>query len=220
MPAVLAVLFACLCPVPAAVAGQYERAHNPHADRWNAFTDDLFAQHRRRVDGHEVREERSVGGYARHPDFYEEIRYTDVASVRLISRILWERDVEPPLRYQSPLNIHSIEVNVYDKNGRVVRDYSSTYLPDYKGAPTQTLIFLHGGSGKLRAWRTFNASGELIGEMCRGTSANGEGAWLDIDEDELHDVQAKSSEIADSALYRQCFSTVPADVGDYHTDPR
>jgi hypothetical protein len=181
-----------------------------HSVRWNRFVKNVYELHKKNITGKSVREERRIGGYPRHPDFYEEIHYYDSANSRLLGMIQWERD-----KSERGLDaIHSIAVNIHDNQGRVVRDYSATYLPDYRNAPTQTLIFLHAYNDKLHAWRSFDASGNWINESCSGRY---QGKEVDImqDEDEIAYAQDDPKSVMFTPAYKACFSALPEKAGEY-----
>ena len=114
---------------------------------WNLFADRLYQLHEAIIAQHEIRTESSHGGYAEQPDVYTETRYFDKHSKRLLSRIQRMND--------NPKLIQLIEINIYDKTGKLVRDYLSAYLPFNRNAPIQTLINLHGYHDELHGFRQF-----------------------------------------------------------------
>jgi hypothetical protein len=148
----------------------------------------------------------------------------------LLSKLQWELDSDPGmLQWISSLwfephaprernNLHSIEVYFYDDQGRVIRDYSATYLPEHRNAPIQTLVALHGYSNGLHAFRTFDASGVRIYEVCRGTY-DGQAVDIALDEVEMGTELQNPDSIMKTDTYRACFSTVPVNSGTYHTTP-
>lgn len=202
-------------------AARAARATDAHSRTWNRFVDALYALHLKRTHEHRVRTTTVVGGYPRHPDFYDDVRYYDANTGRLLSRVLWQRnDTDTWGRLKSVLGIrasrdrahvHSIAVYIYDGQGRVARDYSATYLPDYRGAPTQTLVFLHGYPGNLHALRAFDASGNPTYERCTGT-LDGKPVDLAFDEDRIFDLRRGAAE-ARSPVYRACFDPLPVTAG-------
>lgn len=175
-----------------------------HVYRWNKFTDDLYALHQRQVAGREVRIEEETGGYPGQPGFYREERYFDADTDRLLGIIQWEA--------ASPDTIHSISVFRYDEAGRLIRDYSSTYLPDYRNAPTQTLIFIHRYRDELHAFRSFDASDDLLYERCEGRFQGGP-VFISLDIDEIEDAQGEryrnNSGILTEPVYAHCFGDMP-----------
>ncbi len=108
----------------------------------------------------------------------------------------------------NPDAIHSISVFRHDARGRVVRDYSSTYLPDYRNAPTQTLAFEHHYPDGVHAYRAYDASGELLDERCEG-EIDGKPVFITLDIDEIDAARgerdANGSGIMTTSEYRYCF---------------
>lgn len=175
-----------------------------HVYRWNHFADDLYALHQQQLAEHKVRKEAALGGYAGRPDFYREERFFDADSGQLLSVIQWEAD--------SPDTIHGIEVYRYDDEGRLSRDYSSTYLPDYRNAPVQTLIFIHRYNDDLAAFRAFDASNELLSERCKGRDGDEE-VFINLDIDEIEAAMAQryqhNAGILTEPVYLRCFEDMP-----------
>jgi hypothetical protein len=192
-------------PMQTACADDAEKA-NIHTQTWNRFVDQIMELHKTIIHDHDVVKSISSGGYSDHPEYYfeEDYRYKD--SGQLVSRIQWER------KYADIL--HSIEVYVRDKKGRVKRDYSATYSPSYRSAPTQTLISLYHYNGKLKAYRTFDASGYRIGERCVGVY-KGKKVDLILDEDEIIDALYGESDIMEQPAYRACFKGLAEKPGKY-----
>lgn len=176
-----------------------------HVRTWNQFVNNLLVLHRRLTSETPVRVTRKPGGYATDPDFYieEEFRTPDG---RLISRVQWEK--------QRPDTVHVIEVYLYDRQGRVIRDYAGAYLPHYRNAPTQTLISLHGYNGKLHAFRTFDASGDLLFERCEGHYA-GKPVNIRLEFDDIYMMEGKPNTTLTSKPYLACFKGVPKTAGKY-----
>lgn len=175
-----------------------------HVARWNRFTEQLHQLHKRQIAKREVRVETSLGGYAGRPTFYRQEVFVDADSGKQLSMVQWEQD--------DPDTIHSIAVFRHDAQGRVVRDYSSTYLPDYRNAPTQTLAFLHHYPAGVHAYRSFDASGELLSERCVG-EFNGKPVSILLDIDEIDAARGERytdhSGIMTTAEYRHCFADLP-----------
>lgn len=175
-----------------------------HVYRWNRFTDELYDLHRRQIADRKVREEVEMGGYAGRPEFYRQVRYIDAASGVLLSVIQWEA--------ARPDTIHSIAVYRHDDQGRVRRDYSSTYLPDYRNAPTQTLVFLHHYPEGVHAFRSFDASNEVLLERCQGRF-DGREVFISLDIDEIDQARGEryqnQSGIMTTPAYAHCFGDLP-----------
>jgi tetratricopeptide (TPR) repeat protein len=186
-------------------AANSAREHSVRVDEWNRFADRLLAVHRRFLVSYPIRTEEEAGGYARLPDFYREVSYFDSRTNRLLSRIRWERD--------RPGAAHVIEIYFYDERGRVERDYSAAFLPNYRNAPYQTLINLHRYTDGLHAFRQFDASGDRLYEYCRSS-------WFDelvlIELDEP--LVATPDTLLNSEAYIACFGYVPL-ADDNYLDP-
>jgi len=168
------------------------KGDNNHVRVWNKFANDSLALHKKLTDGKKLEVKTSIGSYANVKDFYIEHRYFDKG--KLISQVQWEKD--------DPKTLHTIEVFVHDKQGRVIRDFMAAYLPFYHNAPTQTLISFHHYTGKLHAFRSFDATGDLVLERCMGTDAKGQAVNLLLDEDDLYN---DPDEIIGSKEYNSCF---------------
>lgn len=169
---------------------------------WNRFANRLLAVHRRFLRSYPVRTEEETGGYADLPEFYREVSYFDSRTDRLLSRIRWERD--------RPDAVHVIEIFFYDDIGRVERDYSAAFLPNYRNAPYQTLINLHRYTDGLHAFRQFDASGDRLYEYCHGSWFD-EPVLIALDEP----LVATPDTLLNSEAYIACFGFVPVAAGNY-----
>lgn len=198
------------CLISTAAQAEALRGNNEHARKWNKFADDVLALHNDLIEAKEVKKTSKVGGYSGNEKFYIEENHYDKKTGKLISRVRWER--------KNPDVLHTIEVNVHDKQGRVVRDYVAAYLPNYYNAPTQTLINLHNYNGDLHAFRTFDAGGDRIGEQCSGKH-NGKEFFLLLDEDEIYAALDGYSNDMDQPAYRACFDGLPEEVHQYVKNP-
>ncbi len=194
--------------------------------RWNRFVDELYATHLDLQAQYDIREEKRIGGYHRLPGFYEEIRYLDAASGRLLSMIQWERGPEKSFtdtikswfddtpHAAARDRIHSIAVYFYDAAGRVIRDYSAAYLPEFRNAPIQTLVFLHHYNNGLHSHRAFDANGIRIYERCRG-NYQGRTADIDLEEDDFYRLEGDPSSVLYSYSYKICFDPLPMSPGEF-----
>lgn len=179
------------------------KGDNKHVRVWNKFANDSLNLHKKLTDGKNLQVKTSIGSYANVKDFYIEHRYFDKG--KLISQVQWEKD--------DPKTLHTIEVFVHDKQGRVIRDFMAAYLPFYHNAPTQTLISFHHYTGKLHAFRSFDATGDLVLERCMGVDAKGQTVNLLLDEDDLYN---DPDEIIGSKEYNSCFDGLKQDkLGKY-----
>ena len=175
-----------------------------HIRKWNSFADKLLALHRKLIKGRQVEVKSKIGGYSTHPRYFKEEKYYDKKTGKLISKIHWER--------KNPKNLHSIEIYVRDKQGRIIRDYSVTYLPEYRNSPVQTLINFHGYSGKMHGFRQFDASGDLIYEQCEGIY-KGKTIVHRMFEDMLINGGPHAEKIMASVPYKMCFKGVVKRIG-------
>ncbi|MCK4865064.1 MAG: hypothetical protein KAT06_06515 [Gammaproteobacteria bacterium] len=179
------------------------KGDNKHVRVWNKFADDSLKLHKKLTDGKKLEVKTSIGSYANVKDFYIEHRYFDKG--RLISQVQWEKD--------DPSILHTIEVFVHNKKGRVVRDFMAAYLPFYHNAPTQTLISIHHYNNELHAFRSFDASGDIVLERCMGKGNNGQSVNILLDEDDLYN---DDDNIMSSTDYKQCFAGFTQDkLGKY-----
>lgn len=175
---------------------------NKHIITWDAFAKNLLALHRKLISEVNVVKKTKSGGYAHRPNFYIQESYFNARTHKLISQVQWEK--------ANPEVLHTIEVYLYDDKGRVTRDFTAAYLPDYHRAPTQTLISLHQYNGELHAFRTFDASGYTIDEGCRGRF-QGKEVQLILDEDEIADGAPEMN----TPEYQACFAGLPTKAGKY-----
>lgn len=181
--------FLLLTPV---YSTQAMKEDNQHIRSWNKFANDILSLHKKLVAAKNIQVNTRQGGYANHKDFYNEFRYEH--KQRLISKLQWEKE--------NPNQLHTIEVYIHDKKGRVIRDYMAAYLPLYHNAPTQTLISFHHYNAELHAFRSFDASGDLIVERCSGKNTEGRKVIILLDEDELIN---DPDEVMLTLDYQQCF---------------
>lgn len=185
------------------VSGQAQaKAPNKHVITWDAFAKNLLALHHRLISEVPVIKKTKSGGYAHRPDFYIQNSYFNARTHKLISQIQWEKE--------HPNVLHTIEVYLYDDQGRVTRDYTAAYLPDYHRAPTQTLISLHNYNDGLHAFRTFDASGYRVDEGCRG-KYHGKNVEIILDENEIDDGAPEMN----TAAYKACFEGVQEKAGKF-----
>ncbi len=194
-----------------ATNAQALKADNEFARICNLFADNVLELHQKLIDQTEFKVEKSVGGYHGNPEFYEQEKYIDKKTGKVISIVTWESD--------NPENLHTIEVFVRDSKGRVIRDYAAAYLPTYRNAPTQTLISFHVYNGDLHAFRTFDAVGDRLVERCTG-KLKGKEVNLLLDEEDLLDAIHGDSEIMQQPVYKACFKGLPAKGGDYLMEPQ
>jgi hypothetical protein len=179
---------------------------NIHIRTWNNFATNILKLHESLIAEQPIHKTTQLGGYAGRKEFYVEEQY--FLKDNLISIIQWEKN--------NPETMHAIELFIYDDKNRVIRDYTAAYLPDYRNAPTQTLISLHQYRNGLHAFRTFDASGYRIIERCNGTQ---KGKLIDmmLDEDEIAEAIGDDTGAMTTADYLACFKGLPVDAGKYLT---
>lgn len=179
--------------VSIASATEAMKGDNKHARVWNKFANDCLSLHKKLTEGKDLQVKNRVGSYTTADIFYTEHRYFD--NGRLISQVQWENGNQNKL--------HTIEVYMHDKVGRIERDFISAYLPNYHYAPTQTLISFHHYNAALHAFRTFDASGYTVLERCTGKNKKGQVVNLLLDEDDLYN---DYDGIIGSDDYNECFA--------------
>jgi hypothetical protein len=177
-----------------------------HVQRWNLFAEKLYQLHLQRTKKHDVTITSKVGGYMNQPDFYIQEEFTDKASGRLLSRVLWEKDAGNK-EFDS---VHVIQIYFYDNKGRVIRDYSAAYLPGFRNAPNQTLATLHHYYKDLHGFRSFDASGETIYESCEGTY-KGEEIFISLEDYEIFELRRDTTGMTAHPAYAKCFGNLPED---------
>ncbi len=200
---VMAMLF-----VSVNASAETVRGDNEHARKWNKFADDVLVLHKHLTTKTETSKKTRLGGYFGNPKFYKEDGYYEKTTGKLISLVQWE--------LQNPNLMHSIEVFVRDDQGRILRDYSAAYLPNYRNAPTQTLVSLHIYNGELHAFRTFEATGDRIVERCTGKLKNEDVNFI-LDEDEIAHAMGGSTDVMERVDYKACFKGMPDEAGKYLT---
>jgi len=202
---ILLLLYMMFFSVQAAPTTEALKEDKGHVQTWNGFADSILKLHGDINNQQSLRKEVASGGYAHDPSFFIEERYYSKDSGQLVSRICWERD--------NPEKLHTIEVNVHDKQGRVVRDYSAAYLPEYRNAPVQTLLNLHYYNGDLHSFRQYDAGGDLIYESCEG-SWQGKNVQIHLDEDDMFGT-ASEDQAMNSVAYKACFDGHSKRAGIY-----
>ena len=185
------------------------RVNDEQVHAWNVFASALFELHQRFVQTYDVRSEQRIGGYggvSGGANFYKEVRTYDKKSGKLLSKIRWET--------AHPDRIHTIEIFIYDKSGRLVRDYAAVYMPVFHNAPFQTLINLHYYNQDLHAYRQFDASDALIYEQCKGRLLD-QTVSISLDEDQI---PVDATSITDTRMrraYSACFAALPTSARPY-----
>ena len=179
-----------------------------HVERWNRFADKLLELHNKIISQHKIRTTESIGGYFREPNFYKDVHYYDAESGRLLSHVQWETE--------HPDRVHFMEVYIYDKKGRVIRDFDVAYLTEGRNAPVQTLINFHNYSGELHAFRQFDASDNRIFEHCDG-KYKGKKVKMNLSELDILELEDQPKSLLTSPEYKKCFGGLPNSAGKYLT---
>lgn len=191
---------------PAVIAGV-----NDHDTVWNRFVEAVHALHQRQLKDRTVQTTETIGDYHGFPGFYREIKYRDATSGLVLSTIQWERE--------HPERIHSIEVNVYGADGRLLRDYMGWYLPNRRSVPRATAINLYHYGDGMRGWRQFDASGERTYEKCSAwRDGKGGKTLIELGDEKVQAALANPhAGVMVSDLYRRCFGGLPDTAGEYLT---
>ncbi|HEB57832.1 MAG TPA: hypothetical protein ENJ01_01275 [Gammaproteobacteria bacterium] len=193
-----------------ASSAEVMREDPTHVNSWNAFANHCYKLHLKQLEGREYTVKTSIGGYYGNENFYRQEDYYDAETGLLLSTLQWERE--------NPENLHSVAVYVYGEDGKVIRDYSATYLPHYRNAPSQTLIFLHRYNDGTHAFRSFDASGDRIYEQCQG-EINGEGVMLSLESDDIdeaiYQLKQNGGGTMASPVYKHCFGDLEEAADEY-----
>ena len=123
----------------------------------------VYQLHEQQLSSHTVRTEEKTGAYNGAVAAGYRFRitsYYDTQTGRLLSRI--QRDAVLPEA------IHISEVNVYDANGRLIRDYLSIAPPWNPTHPSNAYLNMHHYNGKLHSFRQFELDGQVNYEFCEG----------------------------------------------------
>lgn len=208
----LAILTCLVATAPPTLAEDSVRSilvDMTHTQRWNRFADKLLALHKKIVAEHKIRTTESTGGYFREPDFYKDIHYYEQDTGRLLTHVQWET--------KHPELVHFMEVFVYDKQGRVIRDFGAAYLTEGRFAPVQTMINFHAYPRKdLHAFRQFDASNNRTYEHCEGTY-KGKEVNISLSEMDILEIEDLPKSVMTSSQYKKCFSSLPTTAGKYLT---
>ena len=204
---ILFLMFA-LVPVSYTASGASAGAmkvDNQRVQRWNKFAKACLAAHKRRMSEHKVTTTSRKGGYFDQPNYYKEVTYKDTADGRILDRIKWE--------VENPEDAHVIELYYYDKQGRVIRDYTTAFLPGGRNAPVQTLVAFHHYGKDFHAFRSFDASSEAVYEQCEG-KLKGKDVEISLEDYEISDVRTGISKLGKTPEYKACFGKLPTEPGD------
>jgi hypothetical protein len=205
-------LLLLLIAINPASASSYEvltHSSNERAQKWKIFGEKVYQLHEKQLTGRSIQETREPGGYKKYPDSYVEVSYYDKASGLLLSRIKWRTD--------QPDKVHTIEVFVYDEKQQLVRDYTVAYIAFYydhlrsQDIPNQALVNFYNQHETLKAFRSFDASGDFVYEACSGTF---EGKPVEISNDDGESEDEVDNSLK-SKIYKACFDGVLTSPGEY-----
>jgi len=185
--------------VQAAERGQ-QTVDTKHVRVWNEFADKLLAMHKQILATRDLKETTRIGGYRGNANFYKEHSYRDKKTDRLLTRVHWE--------LEKPDQLHVLEVFLYNKKGRLARDYTVAFLPGFRNAPAQTLVTMYNYNGKLKAFRNFDANNETTYESCEG-EWKGKHVSFSFEDYQIIDLRNKPKGIGGSAEYKACFGSLP-----------
>ncbi|MBT9589755.1 MAG: hypothetical protein IV089_02365 [Thiobacillus sp.] len=159
----------------------------------------VHALHEQQLASHTVRTEEESGAYngtAAAGYRYRVTRYYDAKTGRLLSRI--QRDAKVSVA------IHIAEVNIYDANGQLIRDYLSMAPPWKPLHPSNAYLNLHHYNGKLHSFRQFELDGQVNYEFCEG-ELGGKPVRISLPWDDMNKESTSTPE------YRACFDAMSKD---------
>jgi hypothetical protein len=165
----------------------------------------VYALHEQLIASHVVRTEEKTGDYngvAAAGYSYRITSYFDAVTGKLLTRV--ERNADRPEA------IHIVEVNIYDANGKLVRDYLSSAPPWKPDWPSHAFISLHHYNGQLHARRQFELDGRVNYEFCEGELA-GVRVRISLDWTDINEQTTATPE------YRACFDGMSNDWEQYLT---
>ena len=163
----------------------------------------VYALHEQQIARHTVRTEETTGKYegvAAAGYRYRITSYYEAGTGRLLSRI--QRDAKLPEA------IHIAEVNVYDADGNLVRDFFSSAPPWRPIHPSHAYINLHHHNGRLHSFRQYELDGQVNYEFCEGELA-GKPVRIALD------MGGINGEAVVSPEYRACFDGMSRDWAQY-----
>ena len=181
------------------------RDDKQHVFMWKLFVDNTLALHKKLIKLEPYKVTKTLGGYANNKNYYVQEEYKSVKTGKVISVLQWEKT--------NPNVLHSIEVFVRDKQGRVIRDFTAAYLPYHYNAPVQTLLSLHYYNDNLHGFRSFDASGDKLLERCSG-NYQGTPYEFSLDEDDMYSAFLKGNPIEEK-MYDRCLGKLQNNAGKY-----
>ncbi len=203
---ILAFSFLLITHVAYASNSEPAKANPATVKQWNQFVDNIYQLHLNHINSRDIKTTARSGSYHDLPYFFQEIKFYDNENNLPISKVEWET--------KNPDKLHSIEVYIRDKKNRLLREYSASYLPKFRNAPYQTLINLHHYNGELHSFRQYDASDNLIYEVCRSTILNKK--LFEHDDYEIPDNFQQG--VGKDELYQHCFKSLPRSA-ELHLTP-
>jgi tetratricopeptide (TPR) repeat protein len=185
------------------------KENNQQVTVWNRFANDLMKvseHYLEKYQIHSTTRRGEYGGEVWRGEGYVETSHIDKKTGQLLSRIRQQNKV--------PNHLHSIEIFIYDKSGRLVRDYTAAYIPGFRNAPIQTLINFHKHNDGLHSYRQFDASNRRIYEQCQGKYFN-EPVDISLEDYEIPNHAGEIKDFLARENYRACFDGLPVSAGNY-----
>ncbi len=190
------------------------RENTTQVKTWNKFADDLLTVRthlQKKYTTHSTKTSADYGGSFSQGMGYTETSHFNKGNGHILTRVRHQRITPGDSRNG---HINYVEIYIYDKSGRLVRDYLAAYLPGYRNAPIQTLINFHKNVDDLNAFRQFDASGRRIYEQCTGEFFN---ETVDISLED-YEIPNHAGELTDTFVreaYRACFDGLPVSASSY-----
>ncbi len=164
-----------------------------------------YALHEKQIAQTAVRTTEETGKYngtAAQGYKYRITSYFDAKTGKLLSKVQRDADL--------PEAIHITEVNVYDVQGRVIRDYLSIAPPWNPTYPSNAYLNWHHYSNKLHSFRQFELDGQVNYEFCEG-ELDGKPVKISLPWNDMNEETTSTPE------YRACFSGMSKDWKPYLT---
>lgn len=164
-----------------------------------------YALHEKQVAQSTVRTTVETGKYngmAAEGYTYQITSYFDAKTGKLLSKV--QRDAALPEA------IHITEVNIYDNQGRIVRDYVSIAPPWKPAYPSHAYLNWHHYSNALHSFRQFELDGQVNYEFCEG-ELNGKPVRISLPWDDMNKATTSTTE------YQACFGGMSPDWKPYLT---
>lgn len=162
-----------------------------------------YALHEKQVAQSTVRTTVETGKYngvAAQGYTYQITSYFDARTGKLLSKV--QRDAALPEA------IHITEVNIYDNQGRVIRDYLSIAPPWKPTYPSHAYLNWHHYPNNLHSFRQFELDGQVNYEFCEG-ELNGKRVRISLPWEDMNKTTTSTPE------YQACFGGMSPDWKPY-----